>query len=312
MSSIHVSERDLRLFLVLDAVLAENSVTRAASRLGVTQSAVSHSLRELRVRLGDPLVVRTGNTLEPTPLAQRLRPDLKVGLDAFERLLRYEQHFDPATSTRVFSLATPDHPQFTMIPQFIGQLRRTAPGVNIRVRPIGLRLPEELASGRLDLVLAGAEVEQTLALDRDAMRTRVIDEPFCCLLRRGHPALAKPLDLQAYVALPHVLVSTTGGDTGIMDEALAAQGLHRRVAVTVPSFPAAANIAASSDLIATLPRAIADRGKRLAVELRPPPLALPRSVAYLWWHPRFQNDPGHAWWRHALSDALAPFRSDDA
>lgn len=310
MSARHVSERDLRLFLVLDAILTEHSVTRAASRLGVTQSAVSHSLRELRARLGDPLVVRTGNTLEPTPLAQSLRQDLRLGLEAFERLLRHEPRFDPATSTRIFSVVTPDHPQFTMIPGFIGHLRRTAPGVNVRIRAIGPHLPGELASGRLDLVLAGAEVEQTLALDRDAMRTRVIDEPFCCLLRRGHPALAQPLDLQAYVALPHVLVSTTGGDTGIVDTVLAAQGLHRRVAVTVPSFPAAVHIVASSDLIATLPRAVAERDERLAVELRPPPLELPRSVAYLWWHPRFQHDPGHAWWRHALAEALAPFRSD--
>ncbi len=312
MSGTHVSERDLRLFLVLDAVLAERSVTRAASRLGVTQSAVSHSLRELRARLGDPLLVRTGNGLEPTPLAQSLRPDLRLGLDALERLLRHEPRFDPATSTRSFSLATPDHPQFTMIPEFIGQLRRTAPGVNVRIRAIGPGLPEELASGRLDLVLAGAEVEHTLALDREAMRTRVIDEPFCCLLRRGHPALMRQLDLQAYVALPHVLVSTTGGETGIVDRALAAQGLHRRVAVTVPSFPAAAYIVASSDLIATLPRAVAERARRLDVEIMPPPLELDRSVAYLWWHPRFQHDPGHAWWRHALAEALAPFRRDEA
>ena len=182
----HVSERDLRLFLVLDAVLAERSVTRAAARLGVTQSAVSHSLRSLRSRLRDPLLVRTSTGLEPTPLAQSLRPDLRAGLDALERLLRHQQHFDPATSTRSFSLATPDHPQFTMIPEFIGCLRQTAPGVDVRIRAIGPGLPEEVASGRLDLVLAGAEAEEILDLDREVMRQRVIDEPFRCLLRRGH------------------------------------------------------------------------------------------------------------------------------
>ena len=312
MNGAHISERDLRLFLVLDALLWERSVTRAASRLGVTQSAVSHSLRELRSRLGDPLLVRTGNGLEPTPLAQGLRQDLRMGLDALERLLRHQPHFDPATSTRSFSLATPDHPQFTMLPEFIGQLRQTAPGVNVRIRAVGPGLPEELASGRLDLVLAGAEVEQILALDREVMRVRVIDEPFCCLLRRGHPALARPLNLQAYIALPHVLVSTTGGDTGIVDGALSALGLCRRVAVTVPSFPTAAYIVASSDLIATLPQAVTERAERLDVEVRPPPLELPRSVAYLWWHPRFQHDPGHVWWRHALAEALSPFRRDGA
>lgn len=312
MSSAHLSERDLRLFLMLDAVLEERSVTRAAVRLGVTQSAVSHSLRELRTRMRDPLLIRTGNELKPTPLAEAIRPNLRFGLNALERLLTHTPSFDPATSTRTFSLATPDHPQFTMIPGFVAGLQQAAPGVNVRIRAIGPGLPDELASGRLDLALAGAEMGQALDLDRDTMRTRVISEPFRCLLRRGHPALERDLGLRTYVALPHVLVSTGGGDTGIVDDALAVLGLRRRVAVTVTSFLAAAYIAASSDLIATLPLAIAERAVQLGVELRPPPLDLPRANAYLWWHARFQNDPGHVWWRHALVEALAPFRQDDA
>jgi DNA-binding transcriptional LysR family regulator len=312
MNRAHVTERDLRLLLVLDAVLAEGSVTRAAVRLGVTQSAVSHSLRSLRTRLGDPLFVRAGNNLEPTPLAASLRPDLRLGLDALERLLRHQASFDPATSTRSFSLATPDHPQFTMLPELVGAIRQTAPGVNLRIRAIGPGLPDELARGQLDLVLAGAEVEHTLELDRAVMRMRVIHEPFRCLLRHGHPCLTWPFSLGTYVALPHVLVSTAGGETGIVDNVLAGMGLQRRIAVTVPSFPAAAYIAASSDLVATLPRGVAERAARLGLEVRPPPLDLPWSSAYLWWHPRFQNDPGHMWWRQTLSDALAPFRRDDA
>ncbi len=312
MSPAHLSERDLRLFLVLDAVLEERSVTRAAARLRVTQSAVSHSLRELRARMGDELLVRTGNELQPTPLAEALRPDLRLGLNALGRLLSHEPDFDPATSTRTFSLATPDHPQFTVIPDLIAGLRTVAPSVDIRIRPIGPGLLNELASGRLNLVLAGAEMEQALELDQDARRARVISEPFRCVLRRGHPALAGTLDLAAYVALPHVLVSTGGGDTGIVDDALASLGLRRRVAVTVPSFPAAAYIAASSDLVATLPLAVAEKAARLDVELRVPPLELPRANAYLWWHVRFQRDPGHVWWRHTLAEALAPFRRDVA
>lgn len=305
-----MSEQDLRLFRVLDAVLEERSVTRAAVRLGTTQTAVSHSLAELRVRLGDPLLVRVGNGMQPTPFALTMQADLRLGLATLERLLRHEPSFDLATSTRSFSLATADHPQFTMLPELIGRLRQAAPGVNIRIRPLGPGLPDDLASGRLDLVLAGAEVEQTLDLDREPMRTRVIAEPFCCLLRRGHPALARPLDLDTYVALPHVLVSTASGETGIVDVALAALGRRRRVAVTVPSFPAAAYIVAASDLIATLPHAVVKRAERLDVEVRWPPLDLPQSEAYLWWHPRFQHDPGHAWWRQTLGDALAPFRQE--
>lgn len=308
MSSRHVSERDLRLFLVLDALLDHRSVTRAASALGLTQSAVSHSLRALRVRFGDPLMVRIGNTLSPTPRALALRPGLSLGLAELERVLGHETAFDPAVSTRRFTLATPDHPQFTVLPELVGRLRQEAPGLDFGVRAIGPGLAEDLASGRLDLVLAGAEVERQLALDKELMRVRVISEPFRCVLRRGHPALETDLDLDRYVSLPHLLVSTTGEGTGIVDTALATLGRRRRVAMTVPSFPAAIWIVAASDLIATLPKAITDRAARHEVEVREVPIALPSSDAYLWWHPRFQHDPGHVWWRQTLTDAFATLR----
>ncbi|MCJ2062204.1 LysR family transcriptional regulator [Methylobacterium sp. J-088] len=303
-----MSERDLRLFLVLDALLDHRSVTRAASALGLTQSAVSHSLRALRARFGDPLLVRTGNALSPTPRALALRPGLSLGLAELERVLGRQAAFDPAQSTRCFTLATPDHPQFTVLPDLFGRIRREAPGLDFHVRSIGSGLAEDLASGQLDLVLAGAEVEHQLALDRALMRARVISEPFRCVVRRGHPALAVDLDLDTYAALPHVLVSTTGGNTGIVDAALAAVGRRRRVAMTVPSFPAAIWMVAATDLIATLPKAITDRASRHEVEIKEPPIILPSSDAYLWWHPRFQHDPGHSWWRQTLTDAFAVLR----
>ena len=176
-----MSERDLRLFLVLDALLDHRSVTRAASALGLTQSAVSHSLRALRTRFGDPLLVRTGNALSPTPRALALRPGLSLGLAELERVLGRQAAFDPAQSTRCFTLATPDHPQFTVLPELFSWIRREAPGLDFQVRPIGPGLAEDLASGRLDLVLAGAEVEHQLALDRALMRARVCFFSESCL-----------------------------------------------------------------------------------------------------------------------------------
>jgi DNA-binding transcriptional LysR family regulator len=308
MSSRHISERDLRLFLVLDALLDQRSVTRAASALGLTQSAVSHSLRALRTRFDDPLLVRIGNMMSPTPRALALRPGLSLGLAELERVIGRETAFDPAHSTRCFTLATPDHPQFTVLPDLIGRFRREAPGLDVRVRSIGPGLADDLASGKLDLVLAGAEVEHQLALDGELMRARVISEPFRCVLRRGHPALDAGLDLDSYAALPHLLVSTTGDSRGIVDAALETLGRRRRVALTVPSFPAAIWMVAASDLIATLPKAITDRAARHEIEVRDVPLALPSSDAYLWWHPRFQHDPGHAWWRQTLTGAFAVLR----
>ncbi len=148
MSRTHLTETDLRLFLVLDVLLAEGSVTRAAARLGQTQSAVSHSLRQLREHYGDALLVRGRGGMMPTPLALQLVPSLRLGLTELERVLNRDLSFNPAHSTRLFSLATPDYPHVTGLPLLISRLRQEAPGVDVRVRPIRAGMVEDLASGR--------------------------------------------------------------------------------------------------------------------------------------------------------------------
>ena len=153
-------------------------------------------------------------------------------------------------------------------------------------------------------------MEAGLALDREVMRTLIISEPFMCVMRADHPgAAAQDFTLEAYLSSVHLLVSTTGGGSGIVDAVLARSGQTRRVAVTVPSFAAATWFVAASDLIATLPQAIAEQAaERLKLAVRPPPLALPASEAYLWWHPRLHQDSGHAWWRRQLIQAFRAHR----
>ncbi|USI74945.1 LysR family transcriptional regulator [Sphingomonas morindae] len=305
-----LNDADLRLLRVLDAVLETRDVTRASEILSVTPSAVSHSLRLLRALFDDPLMVRTRGRFEPTPRALALQPALRHGLAQLAALVEVEPEFDPATSRRRFSLATPDYQLFVILPMLVARVREIAPQVDLRFRPLAADVLDQLATGALDLVIAGAEVEAALALDREVMRSRIIAEPFCCVLREDHPAAqAATLSLEAYVQAPHVVVSMTGEDSDQVDSALAARGLRRRVAATVPSFMAAAWYATSSDMIATLPRTVALRAAaRNQGVVRPPPLALPRSIAYLWWHPRFQSDAGHGWWRKALFDVFAPYR----
>lgn len=305
MSGAQLGDAELRLLRVLEALLRTRSVTRAAAQLGITPSAVSHSLRDLRVRFDDPLLVRVGAGMQPTPRALALEPSLRLGLAELRRVLAVEVGFEPATSQRSFSLASPDYPLFTRLPALVGRLRREAPGLDFRLMPLRTGLAQVLASGELDVVLAGGEAEETLGLDRETMRAGIISEPFFCVMRSGHPLAAGPLDLAAYAAAEHVLISTTGGERGIADHALAQHGLERRVALTVPSFAAAVYFVAESEMIATVPEAIAVRGaQRGLVVARPPPLTLPDSTAYLYWHPRFQNDPGHAWWRTTLLQAF--------
>jgi DNA-binding transcriptional LysR family regulator len=308
--NLKVNDGDLRLLRVLDAVLETNDVSRASELLMVTPSAVSHSLRLLRKRFGDPLLVRTRGRFEPTPLANALQPALHQGLSQLADLFQTEAGFDPASSKRELSLAAPDYHLFMMLPSVVATMQKIAPSVDLRFRPLGPEVLAQLATGQLDVVLAGSEVETSLALDREVMRSRIIAEPFCCVLRRDHPAAQTPeLALESYLAAPHVVVSVTGEDKDGVDVALADRGERRRAAATVPSFMAAAWYAASSNMIATLPETVARRAAdRTDSVIRRPPIDLPDSVAYLWWHPRFQADPGHAWWRRHLLDAFAPYR----
>ncbi|MGK6323717.1 LysR family transcriptional regulator [Sphingomonas sp. DT-51] len=307
MSGVQLGDAELRLLRVLDTLLENRSVTRAAASLGLTASAVSHSLRELRELFGDQLLIRIGGNMQPTPRALALEPALRQGLAELRRVLTTSEDFEPATSVRSFSLAGPDYVLFTRLPELVARMKAEAPNIDFRFTTLHAQLPQALSSGQLDAVIAGAEAETALALDRDMMRSRIISEEFCCIVRAGHPlALAGQLDLDSYASAAHVLISTTGGDRGIADEALAEHGLTRRVALTLPSFAAAAGFVAASDMIATVPEAIARAGEaRGLVVILKPPLAMPRSDAYLWWHPRFQNDNAHSWWRAALTQAFA-------
>lgn len=311
MNETNIAESTFRLLVVLDALITERSVTRAARLLAVSQPAVSHALRRLRALYGDDLVVRGPDGLVATPLALELAPVVRLGLSELRRAIARDFVFDPRHARRSFSVATVDHPLLTGVADLLAVVKREAPGVDVRIRPLGPGLAEALASGALDTVLAGGEVEQQLALDRGLMRARIASEGFVCILRRGHPALRRRFDLDAFCALPHLLVSTAGRESGMVDSALAALGRKRRVAVTVPDFVGAPVLVARSDLVASVPRSIAEFGTTtFGLALRPPPLDLPRGDAYLWWHRRFQNDPGHRWWRRVLMDAFAPYRRD--
>lgn len=309
MKRLHLTDTTLRLFLVLDALLAEGSVTRAAARLGLTQPAVSHALRHLRELYGDPLVVRTRDGMSPTPLAQALLPRLRAGLTELEKALNGEVGFDPAVSRRRFTLATVDHPAITSLPAMMARLAVEAPGIDVRVRPLGPGLAEQLETGALDTVLAGGEVERQLALDRGLMRTLICSEPFVCIVRADHPRVGETLDVETWLTLPHVMTSTGGHDRGLVDAVLEQHGLSRRIALTVPSFAGAPAAVAGTDMVAAVPRTIAEWGARLyGLRRFPPPLPLPAGDAYLWWHERLHGDAAHRWWRRLLLDAFAAHR----
>jgi len=285
---------DLNLLTSLDALLAEQNVTRAAKRLGVTQPAVSHSLRRLRELLDDPLLVRSKTGMMATPRALELRGSVRAALDAAEVVLRSKPAFDPATAERTFVVSMADQQSFLLLPPLVERLVREAPGIRIDVRPPpNDALPNdiELAVG----VFIGAPAsnhEQTLWT-----------ETFVCLLRKNSAATRGTFDRKRYLALSHLLVAPRGTPGSFVDDMLAKAGERRNVTVRVPHFLVAPHVVATTDLVWTAPEGIARVFvEHLPLVVREPPFRVDGFTVAMRWHARMANDPGLAWLRGVLRD----------
>ncbi len=291
---------NLNLLMALDALLTEGNVTRAAERLGVTQSAMSHSLQKLREIFDDPLLVRGPSGMAPTARANELIEPIRRGLAELSRALRESPSFDPAAASRTFTLAMGDLFALLLLPPLLEIARREAPGIDLTIRPAdGRREPELLHAGEIDGAIA------VLLGDRASIRSkRLFTERFVCIVRKGHPDVKGPLSLDLFVRLPHALISPRGSGASYVDEALAKLGRQRRIALRVPYFLAAPFVIARSDLVLTLPERLAHQlAKGLPIDILPPPVELTSFSSYLIWHERDEADPAHTWLRGAITRA---------
>lgn len=309
MSAPQLTDLDLRLLRVLDALLETNSVTRAAAILEVTPSAISHSLRDLRRVMGDPLFVRTGSALRPTQFALAVRPSLRSALVGLRHILDGVPGFDPSTSRRIFSIVMPEHLVPGVLAPAMKEVARCAPHAQVRLHRLTSDSHAALASGELDLVLTAGHSERFLSLDRGMMRVAVRSQRFVCILRENHPVLATgQWDAETYAGLAHIFVSLSGATRSVIDEAIEREGLSRHVALTMPSDASVAAMVEMSDMVATIPEELARQAKRsYNIAILAPPFDLPLVETYLWWHSRFQYDPAHVWWRGQIAAAV---RSD--
>ncbi len=295
---------DLNLLRVLDAVLETRHITRAARKLALSQSAVSHALSRLREALGDELLVRGPRGLVPTERALAIAEPLRAALHALERTLAAPETFNPRASDRTFRVGAGDFAEFVLLPPLVARLKAEAPGVNIWIHPATQEdLSTRLATGELDLALGVALGASAGAGIRE--RT-LFEERFVCVVRADHPEVRETLTLAQYVAMPHVFIAPRGRKGGAVDTALAARGLERRIAVVVPHFLVVPHVVAGSDLIVTLASRVAYAFQsHLPLRVLPPPLELPGFRVTVAWHERMHRDPGHAWLRELLGSVAA-------
>jgi DNA-binding transcriptional LysR family regulator len=296
--SLELAALDLNGLVVLDALLATLSVTAAAQRLRLSQSATSHALARLRASFGDPLLVRGAGGLVLTARAEALAGPLREALAGLRTAVKGPRPFDPATARRLFTIATPDYTELVMLPALTRAIGLAAPGIDLRLRMYDHTMADQLARGDFDVAIGVVLPEN----DRPGVRTRrLFDERFVCIVRKGHPALGKRWTLERFLELDHALIAPSGRPGGAVDDALAKRGLSRRVALLVPHFLAAPFVIAQTDLVLTLPERVAMTfAKTLPLELLPPPFPVPGFAMILLWHDRTHHDSAHVWLRERI------------
>ncbi|WP_437818889.1 LysR family transcriptional regulator [Sorangium sp. So ce1078] len=298
---------DLNLLMALHVLLETVNVTRAAEQLGVSQSAMSHTLRRLRELFGDPLLVRSRGGMVLTPRAEELRGPLLHGLQELDGVVRGNKRFDPRSSRAEFSIAATDFLQLLFVPQLVHLLSREAPDVQLRVwtPEFALLLPL-LEAGELDFVIGSYTVVEVAERVHGIMRRELGREPMSCAVRGGHPEVSGRLTLDAFTALPHIQISLTGKGPGVVDELLAGLGRKRRIATRLSSFLMAPWVLAASDYILTAPRrSIETYQCGLDLQLLEPPLELSSIPIVLFWHERNHRDPANQWMREAITRAYS-------
>lgn len=291
---------DLNLLRVLDVLLQENSVTRAAERLGTSPAAVSRALARLRRAVGDPLLVRAGQRMVPTPRALELREEVGALLRGCENVLRPGTGFDPAHLRRTFTVQATDLLLAGLAGTLIDRLRARAPQVDVVFLPEALEGGPALRQGAVDVELG------VLGHLDPEIRTRPLTRvPLVGVARDGHPLFEGRIDARRFAAADHIGISRLGRRLGPIDTALADLGLRRRVAVVVPSHTSAMLLARDTDLVAlTVAQWLPGTVSALGLRTFPIPLDLAPLDLGMAWHPRTAADPAHRWFRDHLAASV--------
>lgn len=298
----HVNRPDLNLLVVLEAIAGEGGVTRAAERLNITQSAVSHALARLRDVFGDPLFVREGQTLRPTPLTRAVIEPLRQNLHSLAQLFSDAGAFDPPKSAARFTISLRDPVEALVLPPLMVKIAKTAPGIDLRTTQARRRNVEDaLAAGGLDLA-----IDVPLPLSDAVHRQRVASGPLVVIARKGHPKVRRGLKLETYMQLEHVMVTSRRRGPGLEDIALSERGLNRRIRLRCRNHFAALRVVSETDLLLTMPgRQAPVLNAAFGNQVLPLPIKTANLDLFLYWHASVDRDPANRWLRGLVRQAFS-------
>lgn len=297
---------DLNLLVTLDVLLAEGSVAGAARRLRLSPSAMSRTLTRLRETLGDPLLVRAGRGLVPTPRALELRDKVSQLVQDAQAVLRPTEALDLPQLVRKFTLRTSEGFTENFGPMLIARVAQQAPGVCLRFVQKPDKHSGPLREGAVDLETGVVEKSTAPELRVQALfRDRYVG-----VVRAGHPLTQGEVTAPVYALGRHIQVSREGLETGPIDEALHSMGLERKIATIVGGFATAVALARSSDLIATVPERHTE-SLRSGMHSFGLPIATPAFTVSMLWHPRLDADAAHRWLRRCVREVCAQQVADD-
>jgi DNA-binding transcriptional LysR family regulator len=297
MTPRNIRQADLNLLIALNVLLEERNVTRAADRLGLTQSAASRMLSRLRATFNDPLFVRTSRGLTPTKRALDLAGPLRENLTALEMLLLEQGNFNPAAARRRFRIAAIDYVQVTLLAPLVAKLQTQAPLIDFEIRQPSAESERDLDAGVLDLLLMPQQRSGP-----GVVWTPLYHDNYVCVVWNHHPL--RRLTLAGFAAMEHVLVAPRERAGGIVDTVLENHGLSRRVAVQASTFLLVPYLLRETTRISTVPeRMAAELVSTHPLKILKPPIDIPGFTMCQGWHEIHRNDPGHRWMRETLLDA---------
>jgi DNA-binding transcriptional LysR family regulator len=298
----NISDIELSQLRLLQIIFETKNLTQAGERAGLTQSAVSHTLKKLRHSFNDSLVIRQGNKMVLTPRAESLQTSLGRWLNDFERNILFQEVFEPLTSDRTFYIATSDLVEHILAPHLSRHFGRIAPNIRIVFRKIEKRaLASQIESGEVDFAISIIDSTHPNLMVRTLYR-----DDFVSVVRAGHPLLNSKIKAKDFCQYPHVLASTGNDNRGMVDDALEVLGLSRVMQYKVANFSSAPYIVESSDAILTAPRTFVDLiAGKFNVSSFTPPVELESYAMKMYWHIKNKDDQANRWFREQIAEITA-------